>query len=306
MVNRFYLAFILAIGIGLGGCASKLGVFVSASVEPLEPNPVQLSDGYEAVYYKIQKGALEETDTLMFFIGGPGHASLNYYLENYFEDLPGDVTIYALQKRHVRHMETGMFPASQEFLENNHFLQLMKDQKEFIDATIAKQDKRPKRVVLFGVSEGGNIAAAIAAYTPEITHLMVLGSGGMKGIDEFRIWGKQNGVDFDKLHQEVKQHPDSISRTSLGHTYKYWASVLSVEPMKYYQKISIPVLAAIGGADEMVPVETVEFMRDEFNRLGKKNLTVKIYADSNHALVDASGQSHRKTFLEAATVWWSK
>jgi pimeloyl-ACP methyl ester carboxylesterase len=159
-------------------------------------------------------------------------------------------------------------------------------------------------VVIFGVSEGGNIAAEVAARIPSITHLMLLGSGGMKGIDEFRLWGKRNGVDFDHFYREVNKYPDSIERKGIGQTYKYWASVLPVDPMESLAALKIPVLAAIGENDEMTPPESVDYLRREFERLDKHNLTVKIFADCNHVLVDSAGVSHRRSLWQTASTWW--
>ncbi len=162
-----------------------------------------------------------------------------------------------------------------------------------------------KNIVMFGVSEGGNVAAALASEISQITHLIILGGGSMKGIDEFRIWGKNNNVDFDKFYQEMQKYPESIEKRGIGQTYKYWASVLPVDPMDYLKKIDIPILVAIGEKDEKVPIESVNFMADAFKKLHKHNLTVKIFPDCNHILTDSSGKNHRSELLQYAYTWWN-
>jgi len=289
----------------LNGCSSKVGHFVAANVSPLPQNEIQLSDGYKATYYYYKKGDVEDTDTLLFFIGGSGHASLNYYLRPYFKGLNDNVGIYALQKRYIGHRETGVFEASEKFHQFNYFSQWLKDQREFVNRILEKHDDTVKNIVIFGVSEGGNTAAALASEISQITHLVILGSGGMKGIDEFRLWGKNNNIDFDSFYQEVNKYPESIEKRGVGKTYKYWASVLPVEPMDYFKKIDVPILVAIGEKDEMVPIESVNFLADEFKKLRKHNLTVKIFPDCNHVLTDTSGKSHRSEFLQYAYTWWS-
>lgn len=306
MINMRILILAIVVIVTLSGCSSKLGLFVSANISPLEQNYVALSDGYEATYYKVQKGDRGKTDTIVFFVRGSGHASLNYYLESYFESLSGNVTVYALQKRYVGHRETGQFEASREFHEYNHYPQLVRDQKEFINSVIESDALSGKKVIIFGVSEGGNVAVELASEVPQITHLMVLGSGGMVGIDEFRIWGEKYNIDFDRLYEQVKKNPESIERQAIGQTYKYWASVLPVNPMKSLQKISMPILVAVGGEDEMIPVESVYFMQKEFEKLGKKNLTVKVYPGCNHVLTDSAGVSYRSDMLRLASRWWSE
>jgi esterase/lipase len=135
---------------------------------------------------------------------------------------------------------------------------------------------------------------------------MLLGSGGMKGIEEFKLWGDRHGIDFEQINQAVAKYPNSIERKTLGHTYKYWSSVLPIDPMDSLEKLEIPIFAAIGENDGMVPVESLYFLRNEFIKLGKKNLTVKIFPDCNHVLNDSAGKSHRGELFQLAASWWKQ
>ena len=125
------------------------------------------------------------------------------------------------------------------------------------------------------------------------------------GIDEFRIWGKKHHIDFDRLYQDVKKQPNNIKRKAIGQTYKYWASILPVDPMQSLNKLSIQILAAIGENDDMVPVESVHFLRNEFERLNKENLTVKIFPDCDHVMNDSAGVNHRDELFQLASRWWA-
>ena len=304
-MNGNILTLAIIVFVSLTSCSSRIGMFVSANFSPLEQYHISLGDGYNATYYRVQVGDSRKTDAVVFFIGGSGHTSLNYYLESYFEGLDENVTVYALQKRYVGHRETGQFKPSDEFLQYNYYLQWVNDQKNFINSLIENESFTGKKIIVFGVSEGGNIAAQLASEIPQITHLVVLGSGGMIGIDEFRIWGKKHNIDFDKLYQQVKEYPDSTGRLAVGQTYKYWASVLPVNPMNYLNRITIPILYVVGGEDEMMPLESVYFLNNEFKRLRKQNLTVKVYPGCNHVLIDSSGKSLRGDMLRFASKWWS-
>lgn len=97
---------------------------------------------------------------------------------------------------------------------------------------------------------------------------------------------------------------NSIKKKALGHTYKYWSSMLSVNPMDSLKNLDIPILAVIGGQDEMTPVESVTYLRSEFERLGKKNLTIHIFPGCDHVLNDSKGRNHRGgEFLHFASKW---
>ena len=77
-----------------------------------------------------------------------------------------------------------------------------------------------------------------------------------------------------------RKEPDSVKKKILGQTYKYWSSVLPINPMNSLKKLDIPILSIIGERDEMTPIESVSFLGSEFERLGKENLTVKIVPET--------------------------
>lgn len=290
----------------LSGCVTKVGMFLHGNIAPLTSYQIKFSDGYSGNYYVHTKGNRGSSDVIVFFIGGSGHTSYNYYLRNYFSGLKGNITIYALQKRFVKNRETGMRKASREFDYHNHNSQLVQDQKEFIEYVLNDNDFKHKKIVLFGVSEGGNISIQIATEFKEITHLVILGSGGMPTLQEFKIWGKQYDMDFDLIYQHVQKYPENIKSRVAGQTYKYWASILPFKPMDYFQSISIPIFVAIGSQDEMTPVESVYYLKNEFAALKKENLVVEIFANCNHTLVDTEGKSHLPDFFGIASDWWNK
>ena len=137
---------------------------------------------------------------------------------------------------------------------------------------------------------------------PGITHLVVLGSGGMKGIDMFKIWGKKRNLNFEKIYKEVSSNPTSEKKIS-QQSYKWWAEELNFEPMPHLSKINIPMFFAMGSQDDMNPVESLYCLRDEFARLAKDNLTIKFYENCDHTLVDSMGKNHRKEFMRNIYEW---
>ena len=288
----------------ISGCSTKPGMFILATINPLKPYSIKMSDDYHANYYVLNRGVNNKFGSILFFIGGSERASKNYYLKSYFDNISKSTTVYALQKRHIGHRETGLSEPSNSYHQYNHYVHLVKDQKEFIQSILSKINHSNKKIIILGVSEGGNIASQLASETPQITHLVTIGSGGMLGIEEFRTWGKKQNINFDKVYEQVKKDPDSIEMKILGQTHRYWSSILPVNPMSSLKKLDIPILAIIGEQDEMIPVESVHFLRSEFKRLGKENLTVKIVPDSNHALKDSSGKDNRGEIMQFASEWW--
>ena len=68
----------------------------------------------------------------------------------------------------------------------------------------------------------------------------------MPALEEFKMWGSQNSMDFDLVYQEVKKSPEDIKRRIAGQTYKYWAYALPFKPMDYFKSLTISILVANG------------------------------------------------------------
>jgi pimeloyl-ACP methyl ester carboxylesterase len=271
---------------------------------PSRMRTVRLSDGYEAAYYTFTLGDKKKTDTVMFAVWGSGHASVQLF-RFLLKDMPGHVRVFALQKRHVPHNGTDFDEPSRDYFENDMPSRRTADQVEFIRRVLSDDANRKNRIVLFGASEGGTIAPAIAVQIPEITHVAVLGDGGMKGLDSFRIWGRKHGVDFDALYEKVTKNP-ATDRFVLGCTYRYWKEMLQTDPMAGLAGLDIPLFYAMGSKDESVPLESLFYLQSRFAELKKGNLTVKVYDGCNHELEDEKGDSRLKEYSADLHEWLSR
>jgi esterase/lipase len=258
-------------------------------------------------YYTYLTGE-NDPDFTIFFIPGSGCTSMKYYLKPYLSQLTGSARIYALQKRNLSSNNLGILACEKQFLMSDYFDQWVIDNKRFIEVIVSSNKLSSKPIVIFGVSEGGNVAAAITASLPFSTHLVVLGSGGMLQIDELKLILKKSGhkVDLDKIFHEITSDPKNINKSMFGQTYKYWNSVAYVDPLKYYADINIPILVGIGELDNSVPVESALFLRNYFHILKKNNLTLCIYSNADHTLVNSKGTSYRDHFLETMSNWIDK
>jgi len=282
-------------------CVEKSMFWVLTTVYPVKHQRVELSDGYLATYYSFIKGDRDSVDTFLFLIPGSGHASMSssrYYLK----DLPGHVRVFALQKRHLPHRCSDASKPPAEYYRSHYLSSFQNDQVDFIKAMLSREPRLPEHIVAFGISAGGTIACAVPVQVPEITHVVVLGEGGMKGIDCMRIWGAARGHDFDEIYEMVSQDP--TTEKFLGeYTYRYWLELLDADPMTNLLQLDIPLLFAIGENDEMTPPEAVSYLEMELDKHDKHNLTTIVYPGCNHVLEDSTGTSYRKRFLEDMHDW---
>lgn len=154
-------------------------------------------------------------------------------------------------------------------------------------------------VLLVGASEGGDVASAVAAREPRVTHVVLLGSGGgMTQADEFRsLWrqlppqlGIRSLADLEAVFADIRANPDSDKRW-YGHPYRRWASYAFDRPLDDLLKVAVPVLIAHGEADVNVPPASARAVRDAFAAAGKTNLTYRAYAGADHHFTRADGVS---------------
>jgi pimeloyl-ACP methyl ester carboxylesterase len=154
-------------------------------------------------------------------------------------------------------------------------------------------------VMLCGASEGGDVAAAVAAREPRITHLVLLGSGGgMTQADELlSMWqqlpprlGLSSSADLQAVFADIRANPEADKRW-YGHPYRRWASYAFDRPLDDLLKVSAPILLIQGDADTSVPVASARAVRDGFAAAGKTNLTYHEYTGADHRFMRADGAS---------------
>ena len=168
---------------------------------------------------------------------------------------------------------------------------------------------KPKRVLLLGVSEGAYVASAVAARNSAVTHLAMIGRGGMRQVDELRMLVDRqyptvdSTVDFDAECAKVLAEPLSTDKRLFGQTYKYWAGQAFVDPLEFLLPLQIPVIVGFGEEDLSVPVESVRLLQRRFLETGKRNLTVRLYPDAGHTLVGKDGTDYRSVFLKSLSNW---
>ncbi|MDD2770311.1 MAG: prolyl oligopeptidase family serine peptidase [Methylococcus sp.] len=206
--------------------------------------------------------------------------------------------VFVLNKRFMSDRSIGIFDCGNEFNLANNPSQWLSDYSEFIAAQLGSLSQQPKNVVMVGVSEGGLVASKIAAKTPAITHLAIIGYGGYSVRQMYKIL-EQKGqlpVDVGKLWKEVPSDPRSIEKSWNDGTYRWWSDMMDIDPLPDFLKLNIPVIVGVGEKDELMPVESALFLDEKFKEAGKDNLILKVYPESDHRL-NGNGVSHRNEFF---------
>jgi dienelactone hydrolase len=144
-----------------------------------------------------------------------------------------------------------------------------------------------KSLVVAGHSEGSTVAAKMALDFPKVTHLIYAGGNPMGRI-------------LSIIQETRSYESDTDSTRYAEEELKYWSSVVdnknsldashgdtdkatyefSYPPIKYLEKLKIPVLVCYGTKDWSAPFN--DLLRVETIRDGKKNFTFNAYVGTEH------------------------
>ena len=143
------------------------------------------------------------------------------------------------------------------------------------------------QLVVAGHSEGSTLAAKMAAEYKKITHLIYAGGNPFGRIMSIVGQSREGETDTDstkfgedeiKYWEEVVKNKASMD-DSQGDTHRATFE-FSHPPIKYLQKLKIPVLVSYGTKDWSAPFN--DFMRVDFIRQGKNNFTYQPYVGTEH------------------------
>jgi predicted esterase len=143
--------------------------------------------------------------------------------------------------------------------------------------------KRPEvdatRVLAFGFSEGGPMAAGLARDLPEVTHVVLGGSNGPTQLYDFavNIYRSQDAdevklirlQELDATFDAISADPKSTSKFAWGHTYLRWSSFFAQSPVDNLAHSKARIYLMSGMQDTSVPILSTEMMYAQLRAQGR-------------------------------------
>lgn len=153
-----------------------------------------------------------------------------------------------------------------------------------------------KKIVVMGYSEGSQVAPKVAVLNKKVTHVVCFVGNALSHLYDFiintrlevekgKISAEAGQKIVDSLYSEYEKifaEPLSTQKTWYGETYLKWSSFSKTTPLENMLKLDVPILYVAGGKDNNQTIIGMDYARLEFMRLGKTNLTYKVYPNSNH------------------------
>ena len=277
---------ITVIGIAaITGCVGRLEYVGEALVPSAEVYHFQVQDEeYRVVSVTTGSAPIMKS---LYFVGGSGCAALSSFMQTYFKDLPHGYRVYGIDKIGVSERSLGT-TCSQEFWKNYTLDKLI--HRNNVGLSLVKTINPAPLVGIIGVSEGGVIAATLAADAPEIRRLVMVASGGMSQRQELLSLANEKQIDeLQKKLAEVEVRPESVSDRVLGLPHRYWSSVLDLDPAPTLRRVSQPTLIIIGGADESVPVDSARLAHELMPRS-----ELVVIPGASHVFQTADGNQRKR------------
>ena len=193
-----------------------------------------------------------------------------------------------------------------------------------VNFVLKKYAVEKKRVAVFGYSEGAQVAPRLACINKHITHCIAFVGGGLNQLFnqlmEQRIAAQKGEISEEQAQQNIDSlyldyekiynQPLSTNQQWYGHTYLRWGSFCAEPSITFFTRLNIPVYIAQGTADESTHVLSADYIKLEFLRLQKKNLTHKIYPGCDHMFNKAVEKNGKTAYInlldeaiEAALKW---
>ena len=172
-----------------------------------------------------------------------------------------------------------------------------------IEDIIRNHLKKPKKIIVYGHSEGAVIGASLANKNKNITHLGFWSGNVLNNFYEFSLFNrieKLQGKLSDSLahknimaimdwYKSVIENPNSTEVDHFGFTNKRWSS-FEKPPIDDLLRLTIPIYAVFGSKDESTPIETAYLLPVQFMQKRKNNLTFEVCINCNHAYLEKKNE----------------
>ena len=168
------------------------------------------------------------------------------------------------------------------------------------------------KVIVWGHSEGAQVAPAVALKNKNVTHVISMAGNALNHLYDFILMERFSALSGQKSNEEAQsnidslymefekiyKHPNSTSKEWFGESYLKWSSFTLNAPIENMLKLDLPILY-IGGGNDLHSIMNMDYAKLEFLRKGKDNLTYKVYPKYDHYFMETKiVESGKKEWID--------
>jgi erythromycin esterase len=133
-----------------------------------------------------------------------------------------------------------------------------------------------KRTLIVGHSEGGIVAAHVAATNSLVSHVAVLAGGGPTQLFDLIELAGERGDAIRAGWAKVLEDPDNADKLWLGHPHRRWCSFLRSSTLEGLGQSRAAVFAAQGTLDKAVAVSGFDVLCSELSARGRDLVSLRL------------------------------
>ena len=152
-----------------------------------------------------------------------------------------------------------------------------------------------RQTLIVGHSEGGIVAARVAAENEQVTHVASLAGGGPTQLFDLAELARQTAKPEERAARDpgesvydawrtIEADPDSVTKFFMGHPYRRWSSFLKTSVLTELLRSHARVYLAHGTRDQAVTVSGFDVLRAELAARGRQ-VTVERVEGADHGFV---------------------
>ncbi len=168
------------------------------------------------------------------------------------------------------------------------------------------------QIVIWGHSEGSQVAPAVALKNKKVTHVIAMMGNSLNHLYDFILMERLSALNGEKSNDEAQANIDSLyiefekiykdpkstTKEWFGETYYKWSSFTLNAPIENMLKLDIPILYVAGGNDRH-SILNMDYAKLEFLRKGKDNLTYKVFPNCDHFFMETKiDKSGKKKWID--------
>jgi predicted esterase len=242
---------------------------------------------------------------LIVFINGSGCRSVfvkcgdkvcGGYQNSILQNVAGRLRVMVVEKPGVEYLDDhqggGAEGCGREFLEEHTLSRWAEAIGAAIKAAHTLLEIDTTKTLIVGHSEGGIVAARVAAENSLITHVASLSGGGPTQLFDFVEFAHlQNKTDVQiyETWRSIQAEPESTSKFFAGHPYRRWSGFLSSSVLTEMLRTKARIYIAHGDKDLSVPVTSFDVLRTELAAAGR-DVTAERIEGGDHSL-NKTGES---------------
>lgn len=282
-------------------------------------------DSLGTIDYHVYKNNLDEYKPLIIYLEGSGNFPLYWLNPNgkyststtlNFKEISKDYHIILISKPDIPFVDSiriapsgrKYYPMNENYRQNYSLYWRVGAADRVIEEAIKNLKVDMHQIVVWGHSEGAQVAPAVAVKNARVTHVISMMGNALNQFYDFimqeRLAAQQGEISneeaqlhIDSLYAEyekIYQDPKSTTKEWYGETYYKWSSFTLTSPLENMLKLNIPILYIAGGADQNQNIINMDYAKLEFMRKGKTNLTYLVFPACDHYFLETRIESSGK------------